>query len=78
MIKYIPIHKATCDICGQEVMQSNVTQVQFLIFVRGINWTVGNTVLCPLCREVVKKTKEKNQNYEQMQLDLEVLKQCQS
>ena len=69
MIKYVPVHQATCDSCNQTIMQSNVTQAQFLIFVRSLKWTVGNVVLCPLC-QVQKQTKTKKQQYEQLELDL--------
>lgn len=68
MIKYIPVHQAKCDKCGKEMMQSNVTQIEFLSFVRGSKWTVGSITLCPNCQPT-KETKSKKQPYEQMQLD---------
>lgn len=68
MIKYIPVHKAKCDKCGKEMMQSSVTQIEFLAFVRSSKWTVGNVTLCPQC-QATKVDKAQKQPYEQMQLD---------
>lgn len=59
MIKYIPIHIAKCDRCGLELAQSNVTQVQFLVFVRNLKWTVGNHVLCSSCQYQKQKEEVK-------------------
>lgn len=51
MIKYVAVRQATCDRCNQTVMQTNVTQIKFISFIRGLKWTVSNNqVLCPLCR----------------------------
>ena len=58
MIKYIPLHQATCDKCGQKIIQVNVTQVQFLTFIRSLKWTAGNNVLCSSC-QCLKQKEEK-------------------
>ena len=57
MIKYIPTHKVKCDKCGLEIIQTNVTQLQFLSFVRSMKWTIGNMSLCPSCN-IKKKSRE--------------------
>lgn len=70
MIKYIPLHQATCDKCGQKIIQVNVTQVQFLIFIRSLKWTAGNNVLCPFCQDIKKSVKKETPAEEQMELNL--------
>ena len=75
MIKYIPVHQAKCDNCGQEILQTCITQTQFLIFIRSLQWTVGNTVLCPLCQTINKKKKIIPPQYEQLQLNFDEVKE---
>ena len=58
MIKYIPTHTAKCDRCGLELIQKDVTQLEFLAFIRGLGWTVGNHVLCSSCQCLKQKEEQ--------------------